>query len=83
MFFVCHDKFEIYLIKLKLKPEFEMKDLGRANIILGMEIKSDMNNCILYLNQRSYVKKILERLSILECKHVSLPIANYFKISSE
>jgi hypothetical protein len=36
-----------------------MKDLGAANLILGMEIKRDQGNKKLWLNQRKYVELIL------------------------
>lgn len=83
MLLACHDRSEIDSIKSKLKSEFEMKDLGEAKRILGMEITRDRNNCILQLRQCSYVKKILEKFSLLECKPVSLPIANHFKLTSD
>lgn len=60
-----------------------MKDLGQVKRIFGMKIKRDRNNCILVLKQCSYVKKILERFSMLDCKYVSLTIVNYFKLSSD
>lgn len=61
----CHDRFELDLIKSKFKTNFETKDLGQVKRILGMEIKRDMNNCILYVNQCSYVNKVLEKFSIV------------------
>lgn len=74
---------EIYLIKSKIKSKFEMKDLGRTKRILGMKIKRERYNYVVYLNQCSYAKKILETLSMLEWAPISLPIANHFKLSSE
>lgn len=80
MLFAYHDRTEIDLIKPKLKSGFEMNDLGQAKRILGMEIERDRNNYTLILKQGSYVKKILEKLPMLECEHVTLPIANHFKL---
>jgi hypothetical protein len=51
-----------------------MKDVGVANFILGMEIKRDRVNRKLWLNQRKYVKKILQRFDIQECKSIRVPI---------
>lgn len=48
-----------------------------------MEIKRDKSNYVLYVNQFAYVKKVLEKLSMIESKTVSLPIINHFKLSSE
>lgn len=49
----------------KSKSEFEMKDLGQAKRIIGMEIERDTDNYILMLKQGSYVKKIFENFSML------------------
>ena len=41
-----------------------MKDLGSAKKILGMEILRDRQACMLYLNQKGYIKKVLDRFNI-------------------
>jgi hypothetical protein len=46
-------------VKLQLSSKFDMKDLGAANFILGMEIKRDCASRKLWLNQRKYVEMIL------------------------
>jgi hypothetical protein len=46
-------------VKSQLSSKFDMKDLGAANFILGMEIKRDRANRKLWLNQRKYVETIL------------------------
>jgi hypothetical protein len=46
-------------VKSHLSSKFDMKDLGAANFILGMEIKRDHANKKLWLNQRKYVDMIL------------------------
>ena len=46
-------------MKSQLSSKFDMKDLGAANFILGMEIKRDRENMKLWLNQRKYVEMIL------------------------
>ncbi|KAK2980235.1 hypothetical protein RJ640_002696 [Escallonia rubra] len=48
-------------LKEQLKREFEMKDLGATNRILGMEIQRDRPAGILYLSQKKYIKRILQR----------------------
>jgi hypothetical protein len=37
-------------VKIHLSSKFDMKDLGAANFILGMEIKRDRENRKLWLN---------------------------------
>lgn len=78
-----HDKSEIEFVKSKLKSKFEMKYLGQAKRISRMKIERDKNNCIPSLNLRTYMKKILEKFSILECKPVSQSLTNHFKLSSD
>jgi hypothetical protein len=51
-------------VKNQLSSKFDKKDLGAANFILGMEIKRDQENRKLWLNQRKYVKTILQRFNI-------------------
>lgn len=54
----CSDRtYQIDIIKLKF--EFEIKDLGRTKRILGMKIKRDGENYTLHENQCLYVNKVL------------------------
>ncbi|KAK3011604.1 hypothetical protein RJ639_011011 [Escallonia herrerae] len=47
-------------LKEQLKREFEMKDLGAAKRILGMEIQKDRPAGILYLSQKNYIERVLQ-----------------------
>ena len=51
-------------VKLQLSSKFDMKDLGVANLILGMEIKRNCADRKLWLNQRKYVEIILHRFNM-------------------
>jgi hypothetical protein len=51
-------------VKTQLSSKFDMKDLGAANLILGMQIKRDWKNMKLWLNQRKYVETILQRFNM-------------------
>jgi hypothetical protein len=64
-------------VKSHLSSKFDMKDLGDANFILGMEIKIDHENRKLWLNQRKYVEMILHRFNMKEIKSdkVLIPIS--------
>ncbi|CAA0806530.1 Probable prolyl 4-hydroxylase 11 [Striga hermonthica] len=64
-------------------PEFEMKDLGAAKKILGMEIHRDRGSKKLWLSQKGYVEKVLQRFGMNEAKPVSTPLANHFKLSAD
>jgi hypothetical protein len=61
-------------VKTQLSSKFDMKYLGAANFILGMEIKRNRENRKLWLNQRKYVESILWRFNMQECKPVKVPI---------
>ncbi|KAE8683046.1 hypothetical protein F3Y22_tig00111220pilonHSYRG00128 [Hibiscus syriacus] len=58
------NKDHIEELKAQLAREFEMKDLGSANKILGMQIHRDRSNRKIYLSQKNYLKKILSRFSM-------------------
>ena len=60
-----------------------MKNLGAAKKILGMKIYRDREAGKLWLTQRSYVKKVLERFSMLHAKPVKFLLAAHFQLSSE
>ena len=76
------DKFSIRKLKTQLSNEFEMKELGVAKKILGMEICRDRQAGKLFLSQQRYIKKVLDRFNMNDCKPVSTPLAAHFKLSS-
>lgn len=59
-----------------------MKDLGAVKKIVGIQIFIDEEKDIFFLNQHDYVNKILRRFNMLDCKSVTLSLANHFKLSS-
>ena len=60
-----------------------MKDIGVANLILGMEIKRNRVDRKLWLNQRKYIETILHRFNMQECKPVKVSIPVGLRISIE
>nr|GEY09800.1 retrovirus-related Pol polyprotein from transposon TNT 1-94 [Tanacetum cinerariifolium] len=48
-------------LKTQLKSEFEIKDLGEAKMILGMEIDRDKKLRNLCLTQKQYLRRVLKR----------------------
>ncbi|CAH9096877.1 unnamed protein product [Cuscuta epithymum] len=70
-------------LKSQLSNEFEMKDLGAAKKILGMEIHRDRQAGKLYLSQKKYIEKMLNRFNMSNCKSVSTPLGAHFKLSSD
>ncbi|GKU92526.1 hypothetical protein SLEP1_g6239 [Rubroshorea leprosula] len=69
-------------LKKQLSGEFEMKDLGAAKKILGMEIHSDRKGGKLFLSQKKDIEKVLERFGLHEAKAVTTPLGTHFKLSS-
>lgn len=70
-------------IKLKLKDEFEMKDLGTINHILGMKINYNQDQGIATLDQSGYIAKALEDLDLQNTKRKSIPMSTNLTLSNE
>ena len=68
-------------LKKALSEEFEMKDLGPAQKILGMEICRDRGKGTLHLAQGGYIKKILERFGMDKAKPVETPLPGHISLS--
>ena len=64
-----------------MRKEFDMKDLGTAKKILGMEICKDKELRKLWLSQKNHIKKVLEKFNMQDAKLVSDPLVNHFKLS--
>ena len=73
---------EIVKLKAVLSSEFEMKDMGAASRILGIDIKRDRERGVLYLSQASYLSKVVRRFNMHEAKTVNTPIGGHFKLSA-
>ncbi|KAH9734322.1 hypothetical protein KPL71_017332 [Citrus sinensis] len=83
MLIASKNRDEIERLKKQLAFEFEMKDLGDVQRILGMEIRRDEKNGSVWLTQESYLKKVLERFGMDDkTKLVCTPLAPHFKLSS-
>ena len=61
---VGNDKEIVHNLKTRLSSKFDMKDIGAANYILGMEIKRNREKRKLWLNQRKYVEIILQSFNM-------------------
>ena len=83
MLLIGNNKDVIKEVKSQLSSKFDMKDLGAANFILGMEIRRDRANKIISLNQRKYVEMVLQRFNMQESKLVKVPILVGVNLSVE
>ena len=83
MLLIGNDKEIIQDLKTQLFSKFDMKDLGAANYILGMEIKRDREKRKLQLNYRKYVGTILQRFNMQDSNPVKVLIPVGVKLFAE
>ena len=83
MLIVGQDVTMIRRLKEDLSKSFDMKDLGPAKQILGIEIVRDRKIKGIWLSQEKYIERVLERFNMKGAKSVSSPLANHFKLSKE
>lgn len=72
---------EIINTKSFLRYEFEMEDMGEVKRFLGMDIKR-MANGDYTINQRDYVRKILKRFGMHNCKPSKTPFSPGTKLQA-
>ena len=60
---------EVNKLKILLSREFDMKDLGVAKKILGIDIQGDIALRRLWLSHNGYVRKVLQGFS-MENEHI-------------
>ena len=66
-------------MKKWLAEQFQMKDLGEASYVLGIQIIRDRSKKLLALSQASYIDKVLARFSMQKFQEGSFtgPTWNY------
>ena len=67
--------------KRMLSNNFDMKDLGEASFVLGIEIHRNRSCRLLGLSQRAYVDRVLERFNMQLCKPGIAPVCKGDKLS--
>lgn len=70
----CNRQDRLNVMKQLLSAEYELKDLGEAKFVLGIEIERDRQRRTIYLNQSKYVEEVLERFRMSDCKPCSTPL---------
>lgn len=71
---ICNDQKKINIIKGLFAKEFEMTDIGRVNTFLGMHIDHDVENGMTILNQTQYLKGVLAKFGMSDCKEIATPM---------
>ena len=66
-------------IKIALKLEFEIQDLGRLHYIVGIEVCRSSNAS--FISQEKYAISILKRFDMDECKFVPTPMESHVRLS--
>ena len=67
--------------KQVLNTHFDMKDLGDAFFVLGIQIHRDRSKGILGLSQRGYIEKVLKWFNMHSCSSCVAPIQKGDKLS--
>ncbi|KAM5574982.1 hypothetical protein ABKV19_014096 [Rosa sericea] len=63
-----------------LLNQFDMKDMGEAHYVLGIEITRDRKQYALGLSQKNYVDKILQRFGMQNCNLGESPMSKGDKL---
>lgn len=61
-------------IKIMLMNEFEMTSVEKVDTFLGIHIERDNKNCIIKLDQERYLKKVLSKFNMENCKTSKTPM---------
>ena len=77
---VTNDTTQLAAIKAALSKRFDMKDMGEAHFIVGVEITRDRANRRLCLSQAECVRSILERFNMQDCNSAATPMATGVKL---
>eukprot|EP00253_Pinus_taeda_P023664 PITA_23664 len=73
--------YQIDEIKEQMSQMFEMKHLGELRYYLGLEIRRDSGQT--FLSQAKYVKVLLEKLRMDQCKPAPVPLKLTIKLQLE
>ncbi|KAM2924483.1 hypothetical protein COP2_040580 [Malus domestica] len=71
----------LHSTKRMLSDNFEMKDLGEAHYVLGIEIVRDRKRRLLGLSQKGYIDRVLEKFHMASCNCGQVPVNKGDKFS--
>ena len=69
--------------KHMLTRSFDMKDLGEAYFMLGIEIHRDRSCHTLGLSQKAYIDRVLERFNMQNCKPRDVSVVKSDKFNKD
>ena len=64
-----------------LSKNFEMKNMGEATYVIGIEIFRDRSHGMLGLSRKAYIERVLERFNMEKCFAGDAPIQKGDKFS--
>ena len=70
-------------VKIQLATQFQMKDLGEAQYVLGIKIIRDKNNKIIALSQENYIDSILSKYNMQDSKKGFTPFRYGINLSQD
>ena len=65
---------EVNTLKKELSDKFKMEDRGEVKLHLGLKIGKNHEKHKIYLSQSQYVKDVLLRFGMWNCREVSTPM---------
>jgi hypothetical protein len=77
---VTNDTARLTNTKAALSSRFDMKDMGEAHFILGVQIRRDRAKRQLFLSQAEYIRTVLERFGMQDCRPTATPMATGTKL---
>ncbi|CAM8977595.1 unnamed protein product [Rhodiola kirilowii] len=80
---ICPSLPVIMKLKDSLNKVFDMKDLGKAQKILGVKIIRDRKNKQILLSQVDYIDKVLAKFSMKDCNPTVIPLGGHLDISKD
>jgi hypothetical protein len=78
----CSDKNLLHETNGFLSSNFDMKDLGDASYVLGIEIHRDRTKSVPGLSQRAYIEKMLKRYNMHNCSGQPTPVVKGDKLGT-
>ena len=66
-----------------LSSKFEMKDMGEASFVLGVKILRNRPKRLLGITQETYIKNILKRYNLSDCKPMDTPVMKGVLLSTD
>jgi hypothetical protein len=72
----------LYETKSFISTNFDMKDLGDASYVFGIEIHRDRTKGILGLSQKSYIDRVLKSYNMHKCSATPAPVVKDNKLGT-